>query len=73
MLKAAFEQGFNDENAEQSKGFGLGLSIIQNLCNKYGFEFNAKNHKDKGCTFLIFIPKTNVYSLCAEKVSGERL
>jgi len=40
---------------ETNEGFGLGLSIVQRLCNRFGWELNIESETDHGTTVeLIF-------------------
>jgi len=40
---------------ESDEGFGLGLSIVQRLCNRFGWELNIESETDHGTTVeLIF-------------------
>lgn len=32
------------------EGFGIGLKIVQDICSKYGWQFELKNNIGKGCT-----------------------
>ena len=44
-LKHTTGQHFTGESEE---GFGLGLSIVQRLCNRFGWELNIESNKDHG-------------------------
>ena len=38
-----------------SKGFGLGLSIVQRVCDRFGWQFEIESEVDRGTTAqLIF-------------------
>ena len=51
-LKHTTGQHFTGESDE---GFGLGLSIVQRLCNRFGWELNIESETDRGTTVeLIF-------------------
>lgn len=51
-LKYTTGQHFTGESDE---GFGLGLSIVQRLCNRFGWELNIESETDRGTTVeLIF-------------------
>jgi len=50
---ALFEVG---AKGPDSKGSGLGLSIVRELAEKYGFELDAQSAEGKGATFTITIP-----------------
>lgn len=35
------------------EGFGIGLLLVKDICQRYGWEFNLINNQDKGCTATI--------------------
>lgn len=43
--------GLNDTPSED--GHGLGLLIVDDLCQRYGWEFKLSNHPQRGCTASI--------------------
>jgi len=47
---------FNRANNSEG-GFGLGLSIIKDICNFYGYKIELKSEIDKGSEFKIFFSK----------------
>ncbi len=41
------------------EGFGIGLNIVRDICEKYQWQFNIKNNRGDGCTAsVIFNPST---------------
>lgn len=44
--------------SDNQQGFGLGLVIVKDICRKYGFEFELKANKEKGCVAEIFLKST---------------
>lgn len=38
-----------DEKARGYEGFGIGLLIVNDICNKYQWQFSLSNNSDKGC------------------------
>jgi signal transduction histidine kinase len=47
-----FEQG------GQSDGFGLGLFIVNNLCQQCGYALRIASTPGRGSCFAVFIPST---------------
>ncbi len=37
----------------QSGGFGMGLSIVQKICDEYGFEISVKSKRGEGSEFVV--------------------
>lgn len=35
------------------EGFGIGLNIVQDICDKYGWQFALTDNEDKGCSALV--------------------
>lgn len=35
------------------EGFGIGLNIVQDICDKYGWQFSLTDNEDKGCSALV--------------------
>lgn len=48
-----------DENTRDTKGTGLGLYIVQNICKDHKAEISITDNKPTGSTFAIRFPKTN--------------
>jgi len=53
-IQQPFERGKAHESYAQ--GYGLGLSIINTLCEQQGYRFSIKGIEGKGSMFSIFIP-----------------
>lgn len=39
-----------DRKPVEYEGFGIGLILVQDICEKYGWHFELKNNADNGCT-----------------------
>lgn len=57
-IKHIFEKFYRVEDTltAQSKGHGLGLSIVKNLVELNGGEIHVKSEKGKGSTFIVSFP-----------------
>jgi len=52
FLKHAF-QPFSRDHHENTKGFGLGLSIVRRFCDHYGWNISIESERGKGTEFKI--------------------
>ena len=39
-----------DDKARGYEGFGIGLLLVRDICDKYGWQFSLVNNPDRGCT-----------------------
>jgi len=37
------------EKARGYEGFGIGLLLVHDICNKYNWRFSLQNNEDAGC------------------------
>jgi two-component system, OmpR family, phosphate regulon sensor histidine kinase PhoR len=44
-------------NINKVKGFGLGLSYVENIINAHHWKINLESEENKGCRFIIIIPR----------------
>lgn len=42
-----------DEKPRGYEGFGIGLNIVRDICDKYQWQFTIENNKDKGCSATV--------------------
>ena len=42
-----------DDKARGYEGFGVGLLLVGDICEKYGWRFSLANNPDRGCTALL--------------------
>ena len=42
-----------DEKPRGYEGFGIGLHIVQDICDRYGWVFDIRNNESKGCTAVV--------------------
>ncbi len=52
-------QGLAPEGTQSQEGHGLGLMIVDNLCQRYGWQFDLVQGEDKGCIATLCLPKAN--------------
>lgn len=57
FMQHAF-QPFSRGHHENTKGFGLGLSIVKRFCDHYGWKIKVNSQKDQGTTFEIHLTNT---------------
>lgn len=38
-----------DNKPRGYEGFGIGLTIVKDICNKYAWQFSLENNKTQGC------------------------
>ena len=41
------------------EGFGIGLNIVRDICEKYHWQFSIKNNESKGCTASVIFKKSS--------------
>lgn len=49
-------QGLTPENEQSQEGHGLGLLIVDNLCQRYGWQFDLIQGEEKGCIARLTFP-----------------
>ncbi len=49
------------------EGFGIGLNIVRDICEKYQWHFSIKNNLGAGCTAsVIFEPQDDIQNTCGD-------
>ena len=55
-----FERDIAQTKANRPKGYGVGLSIVKRLCDRYGWQIDLKSEKDKGTTATVYFNESRV-------------
>jgi two-component system OmpR family sensor kinase len=50
-LKRIFERFYR--NSDEVGGFGIGLNIVKNVCNKYSLKIDVTSVPNQGTTFIV--------------------
>ena len=53
-LKHIFDRFYQGETPQ--KGYGIGLSIVKQICNLYKIEVKVESEKDAGTKVKLYIP-----------------
>ncbi|MCD8209276.1 MAG: HAMP domain-containing histidine kinase [Coprobacillus sp.] len=59
-LPHIFDSYYQEAGNTSNRGIGLGLSICKGICNLHGWTITADSIKNKGSTFIVHIPKSNL-------------
>jgi two-component system phosphate regulon sensor histidine kinase PhoR len=61
--KAIFDKFYRISSAlvHDTKGSGLGLSLVQHIMNSHGGKINLESEPGKGSTFRLLFPMDNSY------------
>ncbi|MCD8334900.1 MAG: cell wall metabolism sensor histidine kinase WalK, partial [Clostridiales bacterium] len=57
QLERIFERFYRADQARSSEGFGLGLSIADQIAQEHGGRLWAESSLDSGNTFLFSMPR----------------
>ncbi|MDY4831911.1 MAG: HAMP domain-containing sensor histidine kinase, partial [Treponema sp.] len=55
-LNYIFDMFYRGTNSRREEGMGIGLSVVKNVINTYGWKINVSSEENKGTTFIIHIP-----------------
>ncbi len=56
-LTQIFKRFYRKDSAHSTRGFGLGLPIVQRIAQHHGGDVSVKSKLDEGTTFIMRIPK----------------
>ena len=58
-LKKIFEHFYRTEEARNSEGFGLGLTLALKIVEYHGGTIHVESEYGQGSTFTMFLPRAN--------------